>query len=129
MNRDTQSVLLVLLGGAIPRISYGEVYLRYVKEGLQPFLLIAGALLVLLGVASLVGDNRGRRVPASQPHHGPRVGWLLLLLVLAIFLVAPPALGSYAAARDDAEYAEPEDLPSFSALPEPAEGVDWSRSA
>ena len=34
--------------------------------------------------------------------HGPRVAWLLLLPVLTIFLVAPPALGSYAA-LDDAD--------------------------
>lgn len=142
MNRDTQSILLILVGGAILRISYGEVYLRYVKESLQPFLLLSGAALVLLGLASLVRDNRrgaprrgpagaGAALPPTAGHdghdhsHGPRVGWLLLLPVLAIFLVAPPALGSYAAGREEAEYAEPEELPSFSALAEPAAGVDW----
>ncbi len=33
--------------------------------------------------------------------HGPRVAWLLCLPVFAIFLIAPPALGSFAAARSD----------------------------
>ncbi|HEX6245842.1 MAG TPA: hypothetical protein VFZ61_33185, partial [Polyangiales bacterium] len=32
-------------------------------------------------------------------HHEPRVGWLLILPVLGLLLVAPPALGSYAAGQ------------------------------
>ncbi len=131
MNRDTQSIVLVLLGGALLRISVGETYLRYVKESLQPFLIASGVLLVALGVISLVRDNRRRSAESSHSGghdhaHGPKVAWLLLLPVLAIFLVAPPALGSYAAARDDAEIAEPESLPAFPPLPSPAAGVDWA---
>lgn len=129
MNRDAQSILLVLLGGALLRISLGETYLRYVKESLQPFLIVSGVLLVALGLVSLIRDNRRRREPAvpdGHDHaHGPKVAWLLLLPVLSIFLIAPPALGSYAASRDDAEIAEPEALPAFPPLPEPAAGVEW----
>lgn len=128
MNRDAQSILLVLLGGALLRISLGETYLRYVKESLQPFLIASGVLLVVLGLVSLVRDNRRRRplrAEADDHTHGPKVAWLLLLPVLSIFLIAPPALGSYSAARDDAEIAEPEALPAFPPLPEPAAGVDW----
>lgn len=40
--------------------------------------------------------------------HGPRVAWLLLLPVLAIFIIAPPPLTSYAAERGAPEVAEPE---------------------
>lgn len=131
MNRDTQSILLILLGGAVLRISLGDTYLRYVKESLQPFLIVSGVLLVALGMVCVVRDNRARRgagPSADDGHghaHGPAVGWLLLLPVLAIFLVAPPALGSYTAARDNAEIAEPETLPKFSPLPAPEAGVDW----
>ena len=39
--------------------------------------------------------------------HGPRAAWLLLLPVLAIFLIAPPALGAYAAARDTTNAIQP----------------------
>ncbi|MGL5858058.1 MAG: TIGR03943 family putative permease subunit [Angustibacter sp.] len=36
----------------------------------------------------------------GHEHGGPRVGWLLLLPVVTLFAVAPPALGADAAARD-----------------------------
>ena len=124
MNRDTGNVLLVLVGGAILRISVGDTYLRYVKSTLQIPLILAGLILVVLGLLSLWRDNPGRaglsggsRVLASgspdNAHghalaaagdghghgHGSRMAWLLLIPVFAIFLVAPPALGSYAADR------------------------------
>lgn len=103
MNRDTGNVLLILVGGAILRISVGDTFLRYVRGGLQIPLLLAGATLVLLGLLSLWRENPGRgRQPAEDGHghaHGNRVAWLLLLPVFAIFLIAPPALGSYAADR------------------------------
>jgi uncharacterized repeat protein (TIGR03943 family) len=115
MNREAQSVLLLLVGGAVLRISLSDVYLRYVKEGLRPFLITAGVLLVVIAVATLVRElfNRDTAVvvPAGDErdhadddghghgHHGPRVAWLLVLPVFATFLIAPPALGSYAANR------------------------------
>jgi uncharacterized repeat protein (TIGR03943 family) len=121
MNRDTGNVLLVLVGGALLRISLGQTYLRYVKSTLHVPLIVAGAILVLLGLVSLWRDNPGRR-GAGEPEpaaagvaaardsahgeagghhhgHGTRMAWLLLAPVFAIFLVAPPALGSYAAER------------------------------
>ncbi|MFI5678388.1 TIGR03943 family putative permease subunit [Streptomyces cellulosae] len=35
----------------------------------------------------------------AHTHHEPRVSWLLVLPLLALILVAPPALGSYSALR------------------------------
>ncbi len=149
MIREVQSILLLLVGGAVVRISVGDVYLRYVKESLQPFLIFAGSVLVLLGAAGVLAELRAEpsgaraapepdepaagpvpadgsaaavvRAAASADGHaaghqpadghlhasGPRIAWLLVLPVLAIFLVAPPALGSYAAARDSATVAPP----------------------
>lgn len=127
MNRETGNVLLVLVGGMLLRIAASETYLRYVRAWLRVPLLVAGVSLVLLGLVSLYLENpgtRSRRVspdrppdPVDQPvdhgtndgtgagdpaghRHGHRVAWLLLLPVFAIFLVAPPALGSYAADRE-----------------------------
>ncbi len=53
MNREAQSVVLLLVGGAVLRISVSDIYLRYVKEGLRPFLIVSGALLVAIAVATL----------------------------------------------------------------------------
>lgn len=109
MNKQAQAVIMLLLGGAIVRIGLTGQYLRYVKHGLQPFLLVAGVLLVAAAVMTLWYDWRAKPTAHDHDHdeddddgHGhsePRVGWLLILPVLGLLLVAPPALGSYAAGK------------------------------
>lgn len=187
MNREAQSVVALLVGGAVLRISFTDVYLRYVKEGLRPFLIAAGLVLVAIALITIWRELRrpgkvkptkakdaagataapasaetveqaaaetSERTPAtslekapakspvkppekaavpavegatvagtvavvhaedvddpddghghSHSHGGPWVAWLLILPVLAIFLVAPPALGSYSASRSGANSA------------------------
>ncbi len=108
---------MLLFGGAILKASLTDMYLRYVKAGLQPFLIAAGVLLVAAAVMTLWYDLRRPRTNAAgdpladhhhdeaeddghgHKHHEPRVGWLLILPVLGLLLVAPPALGSYAAGQ------------------------------
>ena len=106
MNRQVQAVVLVLFGGAILRASVTDLYLRYVKEGLRPFLLAAGAVLVVAAVLTLWYELRPAAMVTQATddghghgHHEPRVGWLLILPVLGLLLVAPPALGAYTAGQ------------------------------
>ncbi len=104
MNRQAQAVVMLLFGGAILKASLTDMYLRYVKEGLRPFLIAAGLLLVAAAVMTLWHDLRAPRAEPDDDghghaHHEPRVGWLLILPVLGLLLVAPPALGSYAAGQ------------------------------
>jgi uncharacterized repeat protein (TIGR03943 family) len=142
VTRDVGAVVLVLVGGAILRISMGDVYLRYVKEGLRPWLLISGTVLVILGVLAIVDLWRSGRRSAltdaaathdhgsdhadddghddhghDHSHDAPRAAWLLVLPVLAIFLVAPPALGAYTAEREDSTIAAPREGSQFDPLP------------
>jgi uncharacterized repeat protein (TIGR03943 family) len=108
----TQAVIMLLFGGAILKATITDVFLRYVKEGLRPFLLLAGILLVAAAVMTIWYDLRAARHPAPGPDaepghddghghgsHEPRVGWLLLLPVLGLLLMSPPALGSFAAGQ------------------------------
>ena len=114
VNRQAQAVVLFLIGGAVLQAGFTDLYLRYVKAGLRPFLIAAGVVLIVAAVATrLVRAARPRRTrerpepstgPSTHDGHGhahrePRVAWLLVLPVLALMLVAPPALGSYSASR------------------------------
>ncbi|SHN25611.1 TIGR03943 family putative permease subunit [Cryptosporangium aurantiacum] len=104
MNREAQSIVLLLIGGALLRITvFSDVYLRYVKPGLRWYLVAAGVVLVVAAAITLYRELFGQ--PADEHDHshgGPRVAWLLLLPVLTIFLIGPPSLGSYAAEKQGA---------------------------
>ncbi|MGA5420046.1 TIGR03943 family putative permease subunit [Streptomyces lavendulocolor] len=160
MRRHVQAALLLLTGSAVLHISVlSQVYLRYVKEGLRPFLVASAVVLLLLGVIGAVRDGlpfAPRRTAGEETDHGradhgqaaddeqaddertadehqhghghghghdsgPRVAWLLFLPVLALLLYAPPALGSYTAARETdnavARVAEFDPLPEADPAP------------
>ncbi|MEV6967194.1 TIGR03943 family protein [Hamadaea sp. NPDC051192] len=109
MNRQAQSVIMLLLGGAVLKISLGDLYLRYVKEGLRPFLILSGVLLVAAAVMTLWHEYRSEAAEQDESedhdhghahaHGGPLVGWLIIAPVLGLLLVAPPAMGAYAAGQ------------------------------
>lgn len=112
MRRNVQAALLLLTGSAVLHVSLlSQVYLRYVKEGLRPFLVVSAILLLVLGVTGAVRDGlpfaprHPDREETDDGHGhghggGPRVAWMLFLPVLALLLYAPPALGSYTAGRE-----------------------------
>ena len=119
MKRQTQSLLLLILGGALLNISaFSGTYVNYVRPGFRPLLIGAGVVLVCLALTALVrqwrdrgrtgAHARGHRPQQDHDHgqghghgHGPRVAWLLAIPVFAIVLIAPPALGSFAAGGED----------------------------
>lgn len=101
MRRDTQHALLVLLGAVVLRVCADESVLRYVRPGHRWLLIAAGVTAVGLAVLAAVRDLRGRTRSAGGDHDHDRshAPWLLLLPVLVIALVAPPALGADAVNR------------------------------
>ncbi|OLR95412.1 TIGR03943 family putative permease subunit [Actinokineospora bangkokensis] len=115
MRRETQNVLLVLVGGALLKISLTSTYLLYVKPSHRPWLIAGGAVILLLAAVSITRDILAARHPhaaavtaehGDEHEHGDhqhpaRSAWLLVLPVLAIFLIAPPALGSDSVKRAD----------------------------
>jgi uncharacterized repeat protein (TIGR03943 family) len=131
VRRYGPSLILLFVGAAILRISlFGELYLRYVKAGLRPYLIVSGVALVLFGLVMAVVRHTTRDEP-DGPHEaddgyddghghdherGPRVAWLLILPALALLLFPPPALGSYSAEREAARQAA-QGVGSFPALP------------
>ncbi|MCK2241038.1 MULTISPECIES: TIGR03943 family protein [unclassified Crossiella] len=117
MRRETQNVLLVLLGGALLKIALNGQYLRYVKPSFLPFLIAAAVVMLGLAFVAIAQDiirmrHKDKPVPVPVPvcaegaepaaadhdhghdHGKSRSPWFLLLPVLTIFLIAPPALGA-----------------------------------
>ena len=130
MTGETQNALALLVGVAALRLGLTDAHLRYVKPSLGPWLVIAGVLLLVLGVVGLTRRDR----PAAEheaellhdgethdAHHGPSIAWLLTLPVLTIFLVAPAPLGSYAASRSTTRLEAPK--AEFPALPKQVDGA------
>ncbi len=138
MNRQAQGVVMLLFGGAVLKASVTDMYLRYVKEVLQPFLIAASVLLIAAGLMTLWYDLRAGRGdhaghgPGDRAGHGhedahghgagqhrePRVGWLLILPVLGLLLVSPPALGSYTAATAGTSLSDEQRVVDFPPLPQ-----------
>jgi uncharacterized repeat protein (TIGR03943 family) len=119
MDERTEGALLLAVGGVSLRLGLTDAALAYVKAGLQPALVAAGIMLLLLGTHALVRVFRHTEEESDldpyqlavhegeqeqhddhgHAHGGPGVAWLLVLPLLALLLIAPPALGAFAAAR------------------------------
>ena len=138
MNRQAQSAVLFLLGASLLHAGTTDLYLRYVKQGLRPLVLVSGAVLIAAAAAT-VWYERGRARRQKQaghqdshahPHPEPRISWLLVLPLLALILVAPPALGSYSATRTGTALQEPLAYPALPAAdPLPLSVVDYAGRA
>ncbi len=110
MNKETQSIVTGMLGGLLVSITLSGRFTSYVKPGFKPVLLSAGALLMVIAVVSLIlvlRDDSKRPVNSGDHdeaghdghQHGTRAPWLILVPVLVLLFVAPPALGADAASR------------------------------
>ncbi|WP_416962536.1 TIGR03943 family putative permease subunit [Streptomyces sp. Agncl-13] len=133
MNRQAQAAVLFLVGAALLHAGFTNLYLRYVKAGLQPLLLLSGAVLIVTALATAWYEWRRTRAEkahaeahaeahteahpegdvaeddahAGHVHREPRISWLLILPLFALILVAPPALGSYSAVRTGTALQQP----------------------
>lgn len=142
MRRDAQAVLLLLIGGTVIKISLNGTYVRYVKVGLRPLLLVAGAVLIVVAAATLwrlirpddatepgeegdgpeeANDHAHENAHENAHEHGydrgqGRVGWLLLVPMLALLLFSPPAVGAFQASRNGTALATAADS-DFAPLP------------
>ncbi|MFJ8800328.1 TIGR03943 family putative permease subunit [Streptomyces sp. NPDC102487] len=141
MNRQAQAAVLFLVGAAVLHAGATDLYLRYVKAGLRPLLLAAGVVLIVTALATVGYEVRERRTASgtsgsaggdghAHPHREPRISWLLVLPLLALILVAPPALGSYSAMRTGTALQAPFGYPALPAGdPVPLGLVDYAGRA
>lgn len=120
MSARVRGTLVLVLGFVALRLVITGSFDRYVKPGMRWPLVACGVVLVQLGLATSIwgdeaddeaghhGGGDGHRHggdadgEAHDHHHVPRVGWLLVLPLVVLLLVAPPALGADAASREAA---------------------------
>jgi uncharacterized repeat protein (TIGR03943 family) len=170
MDARTQGALLLAVGGVAVRLGLTGTALNFIRPAYVPLLVAAGAVLLVLGGATLwralrdvgagpghgghdVAEGHGHGgddvaeghdaashdpVLADLPIHGatglppddghghdhsrgPRVAWLLAAPLFAVLLIAPPPLGSYAAARQSGAVLESDTV--FGDLPAPVDGA------
>lgn len=120
MTRAVGAAVMMMLGGACLRLVVGGGYVDYVKEQMYLPLLASGVILFGLGLVGLfqgtgraaghagTGGHGGHGGHAGHAGHAePRVAWLLLVPVLAVYLVPPPALGADSVARGGSRVTEP----------------------
>jgi uncharacterized repeat protein (TIGR03943 family) len=96
--------ITMLVGAVVLRLTVTDTYRRYVRPEMGKWLLIAGIIVVVLGVFTLVHAVRRAQVHEAHGHddghaHRVGVGWLLLAPIAALLLVAPPTLGAYGVER------------------------------
>ncbi len=78
MKRETENLLLLLVGVSIAMITVGGVFTRYVKPSLLPWLAATAVLLVVLALVTIVVLGSGvylwlvkRRVSVAEPMDVP----------------------------------------------------------
>lgn len=106
MSRESENTLLLLIGLATGMITITGAFTRYVKPALMPWLYVTAALLIGLALVAMVDDVRRRAGHgdghesqgglASQGGHGHShsnlAAWLLLVPVVVLIFITPPAL-------------------------------------
>jgi uncharacterized repeat protein (TIGR03943 family) len=114
VSEDARATTVLLVGALMVRLAISGAYAKYVRTGMGWLVLVAGVLLVALGLVGVVTAlrRRGQQAPdatgtgghahGGEHGHGERIGWLLLAPVLALLLVTPPSLGSFGVARSAA---------------------------
>jgi uncharacterized repeat protein (TIGR03943 family) len=98
VNRVDAGLLVVVTSVFTLWMALSDTALLYVRPATRTWLTVAGAVLAIVGITLLVVGRRHRR---EAPHHGARVGWLLVLPVAVAIAVGSNPLGSYAAGRQN----------------------------
>lgn len=107
MSRNTENVVLFLLGMCTAAIVVTGTFTRYVKPTLMPWLAMTAVLLIVLALSAAIRDVRAHRRSGEDANHHEgdvdhehrsAVVWLLVLPVALLGFVVPPALGARASA-------------------------------
>ena len=106
MSREAENTLLLLVGIATAMITIGGAFTRYVKPSMLPWLGLTAAVVIGLALVAMAVDirrgvahgdhgdheNHENLGPHGDHTHRGSVAWLLLLPIVVLIFIAPPAL-------------------------------------
>ncbi len=106
MNPINRGLVVAAVGGIALQLGLTDGMLHFLRPGMRPYLVSAGAILLALGLLVAAGGWRSQArgdadADADHDHdhsHSMRVPWLLLIPVV-VGVLAPSALDSYSVAR------------------------------
>jgi uncharacterized repeat protein (TIGR03943 family) len=97
MRRETENILMFLLGVSVMMTTITGVYTRYVKPSLLPWLVGSAAVLIVLAVSAAVRDIRRGPGDRGDGHsHRGGIIWLLIVPLALLSFIVPPALNARA---------------------------------
>ncbi|WP_319437088.1 TIGR03943 family putative permease subunit [Mycobacterium sp. RTGN5] len=101
MRRETENTLLLIVGIALVMVTVTGAYTRYVKPAMLPWLAMSSAVLIALALVAIARDIRRGGAEPDHDHaghvHRNGIVWLLVLPVVLLIFVVPPALSARAA--------------------------------
>jgi uncharacterized repeat protein (TIGR03943 family) len=101
-----------------------RAYLNYLKPSMGIWLLVAAAVLVVVGAAATIRALLGREHAHHELGHPmTRAAWLLVLPVLAVIALPTDPLGAFAAGRLDTRRPDATTRTEFGPLPAPVDGA------
>lgn len=108
MSRESENIMLLMIGLATGMITVTGAFVRYVKPALEPWLYLTAVVLIGLALVAIIGDLRRPAASSDPDHdhdhahdhgqddgghtHSNRAVWLLLIPVVVLIFVTPPAL-------------------------------------
>lgn len=97
MRRETENVVLLIVGIAVAMVTVTGAYTRYVKPGMLPWLAASAVILIGLALVAITRDIRGGGEHHHAGHtHRSGIVWLLVVPVILLIFVVPPALSAKA---------------------------------
>jgi uncharacterized repeat protein (TIGR03943 family) len=93
----TQALILLLFGASLVRLASSDALLRYVRPDARLPVLSAG--LAIAALACVACRNPTTAVAGSRHSTTSRLGWVVLAPIVAVAVIAPPALGVMSANR------------------------------
>lgn len=97
MRRETENVVLLIVGIAVGMVTVTGAYTRYVKPGMWPWLAASAVILIGLALVAIGRDIRGGGEHQHGGHtHRSGIVWLLVVPVVLLIFVVPPALSAKA---------------------------------